>query len=97
MSESREACGKRAPQVNSPAGQHDDRPVRSNMFKRVNSWKCRLELLIDEHNLHDHRRALDGYDEMNDAQSYADPQRHRTYDCAPHQVTLMHLTEQCEH
>src|SRR6266478_5363919 len=57
MSESRNACGNRLPQVNSDAGE----------------------------------------DEMNDAQSDADSQCHGTYDCAPHEVTLMHLTQQCEH
>src|SRR4029077_5328446 len=97
MSESREGGGKCVPQVNSHTSQDDDRPVRSNVLERVNGWKRRLELLIDEHQMPDHGRCSDGYDERNNTQSYAAPQRYRTDDCAPHEVTLMHLTEQCEH
>src|SRR6266480_1467145 len=97
MLENRKTCGKCVPQVNSHAGQDDDRPIRSNVLKRVNGWKRRIEFLIDEHHVHDHSRAGEGYDEMNYSQSDADSERHGTYDRTPHQVTLMHLTEQCEH
>src|SRR5947207_15588300 len=96
MWQSRNACGKRVPEINSHASQDNDRSVRANLFKRIDGWKRRVDLLIDQHHVHDHGRAGDRDDEMNDAQSDADSQRHGADDCAPHQVTLMHLTEQCE-
>ncbi len=67
------------------------------MLEQVNRPERCFELLIDQHHVHNHRRARRGDNEMNDAQSEADSQGDGTNYRTPDEVALMHLSQQREH